>query len=274
MKRFIERNEKGFGTKKNFLEAFKCLWSFAADKGYLGDDLPSNPTLRVKFKRPEVANAPGSQYKDLRFTDEEFKLIQSKCVEKKDSYPFQAEATLMKTVTARRTEETCKFRWSMINKDETLITLPASITKSRKVEYIDITPPVKRVIDMLKEKLKGAYKKYRFVDWMFPTTRINSKRLHEDRYVRSDQCRIKNIRGIWESIRKDTGIFGSPTMIRTTVISMYKIELGTTSKARVLSGHEQDSTLDIHYDKHTTQQRREYANKVANVVDFAKVSNE
>ena len=274
MKRFIERNEKGFGTKKNFLEAFKCLWSFAADKGYLGDDLPSNPTLRVKFKRPEVANAPGSQYKDLRFTDEEFKLIQSKCVEKKDLYPFQAEATLMKTVTARRTEETCKFRWSMVNKDETLITLPASITKSRKVEYIDITPPVKRVIDMLKEKLKGAYKKYRFVDWMFPTTRINSKRLHEDRYVRSDQCRIKNIRGIWESIRKDTGIFGSPTMIRTTVISMYKIELGTTSKARVLSGHEQDSTLDIHYDKHTTQQRREYANKVANVVDFAKVSNE
>ena len=274
MKRFIERNEKGFGTKKNFLEAFKCLWSFAADKGYLGDDLPSNPTLKVKFKRPEVANAPGSKYKDLRFTDQEFKSIQIKCVEKKDIYPFQAEACLMKTVTARRTEETCKFRWSMVNKDETLITLPASITKSRKVEYIDITPPVKRVIDMLKEKLKGEYQKYRFVDWMFPTTRINSKRLHEDKYVRSDQCRIKNIRGIWNSIRKDTGIFGSPTMIRTTVISMYKLELGTTSKARVLSGHEQDSTLDIHYDKHTTQQRREYANKVANVVDFAKVSNE
>ena len=63
-------------------------------------------------------------------------------------------------------------------------------------------------------------------------------------------------------------------MIRTTVISIYKLELGTTSKARVLSGHEQDSTLDIHYDKHTTQMRREYANKVANVVDFAKVSNE
>ena len=273
MKRFIERNEKGFGTKKNFLEAFKCLWSFAADKGYLGDNIPNNPTMKVKFKRPEVANAPGSQYKDLRFTDEEFKLIQSKCLEKKDIYPFQAEACLMKTVTARRTEETCKFRWSMINKDETLITLPASITKSRKVEYVDITPPVKRVIDMLKEKLKGEYQKYRFVDWMFPTTRIDSKKLHQDKYVRSDQCRIKNIRGLWDSIRKDTGIFGSPTMIRTTVISMFKLELGTTSKARVLSGHEQDSTLDIHYDKHTTQQRREYANKVANVVDFTKVSN-
>ena len=126
---------------------------------------------------------------------------------------------------------------------------------------------------MLKEKLKGVYQKYRFVDWMFPTTRIDSKQLHSDKYVRSDQCRIKNIRGLWDSIRKDTGIFGSPTMIRTTVISMFKLELGTTSKARVLSGHEQDSTLDIHYDKHTTQQRREYANKVANVVDFAKVSN-
>ena len=52
IKRFIERNEKGFGTKKNMLEAFKCLWSFSVNKGYLGDDIPNNPTLKVKFKRP------------------------------------------------------------------------------------------------------------------------------------------------------------------------------------------------------------------------------
>ena len=45
-------------------------------------------------------------------------------------------------------------------------------------------------------------------------------------------------------------------------------------KARVLTGHEQDSTLDIHYDKHTPDQRRDYANKVANFFDFKKVSND
>ena len=274
IKRFIERNEKGFGTKKNMLEAFKCLWSFAVDKGYLGDNIPNNPTMKVKFKRPEIANSPGTRYNDRRFSDDELKTIHNKLVELKDKFPFQAEALLFLLCTGRRAEETLKMRRSMINKDRTLITLPASITKARKVEYIDITPPVKFVLDLIDEKLKGTYQKYRFVDWLFPTTRINSKRLHEDKYVRSDQCRIKEIRGCWGAVVRETGIEGAPKMLRKTFSSIAKLTLGTTGKARVLTGHEQDSTLDIHYDKHTTQQRKEYANKVANFFEFKKVSND
>ena len=38
---------------------------------------------------------------------------------------------------------------------------------------------------------------------------------------------------------------GAPKMLRKTFSSIAKIELGTTSKARALTGHEQDSTLDI-----------------------------
>ncbi len=63
-------------------------------------------------------------------------------------------------------------------------------------------------------------------------------------------------------------------MLRKTFSSIAKMTLGTSSKARVLTGHEQDSTLDIHYDKHTTQQRKEYASKVANFFEFKKVENE
>ena len=274
IKRFIERNEKGFGTKKNMLEAFKCLWSFAVDKGYLGDNIPNNPTMKVKFKRPEIANSPGTRYNDRRFSDDELKTIHNKLVELKDKFPFKDEALLFLLCTGRRAEETLKMRRSMINKDRTLITLPASITKARKVEYIDITPPVKFVLDLIDEKLKGKYQKYRFVDWLFPTTRINSKRLHEDKYVRSDQCRIKEIRGCWGAVVRETGIEGAPKMLRKTFSSIAKLTLGTTGKARVLTGHEQDSTLDIHYDKHTTQQRKEYANKVANFFEFKKVSND
>ena len=274
IKRFIERNEKGFGTKKNMLEAFKCLWSFAVDKGYLGDNIPNNPTMKVKFKRPEIANSPGTRYNDKRFSDDELKTILNKLVVLNDKFPFQAEALLFLLCTGRRAEETLKMRRSMINKDRTLITLPASITKARKVEYIDITPPVKFVLDLIDEKLKGNFQKYRFVDWLFPTTRINSKRLHEDKYVRSDQCRIKEIRGCWGAVVRETGIEGAPKMLRKTFSSIAKLTLGTTGKARVLTGHEQDSTLDIHYDKHTTQQRKEYANKVANFFEFKKVSND
>ena len=73
----------------------------------------------------------------------------------------------------------------------------ASITKARKVEYIDITPPVKFVLDSIDEKLKGNYQKYRFVDWL-SLQELTQKRLHEDKYVRSDQCRIKKLEDVGE----------------------------------------------------------------------------
>ena len=176
--------------------------------------------------------------------------------------------------TGRRAEETLKIRKSNINREKTLITLPASITKARKVEYVDITPPVSFVLKQLDKQLADKYQGYRFVDWLFPTTRINKKRLHEDKYVRSDSCRTKELRGCWSEVVKETGIIGAPKMLRKTFSSIAKLELGTTSKARALTGHQQDSTLDIHYDKSTDGQRKEYANKVSKIFDFEKASNE
>jgi integrase len=274
IKRYIENKDRGFGTKKNMLETFKTLWSFALDKGLLGDSPPKNPTRDIVFKKPEVARSPGSRYNDLRFSDQELKTIYKILIKLSEKYPFQAEALLFMLCTGRRAEETCKIRKSNINKDRTLITLPASITKARKVEYVDITPPVAFVLKQLDKHLAGTYQGYRFVDWLFPTTRINKQRLHEDKYVRSDSCRIKELRGCWNSVIKETGIVGVPKMLRKTFSSIAKLELGTTSKARVLTGHEQDATLDIHYDKSTEQQRKQYANQVSKLFDFEKASNE
>jgi hypothetical protein len=63
-------------------------------------------------------------------------------------------------------------------------------------------------------------------------------------------------------------------MLRKTFSSIAKLTLGTSSKARVLTGHEQDATLDIHYDKSTEQQRKQYANQVSKNFEFEKASNE
>ena len=120
----------------------------------------------------------------------------------------------------------------------------------------------------------GKHKAYKFLDWLFPTTRINKKKLHEDYYVRSDQCRTKEIRGCWGAMMKDLNMDGAPKMLRKTFSSIAKIELGTTSKARALTGHEQDSTLDIHYDKTSRAKAKEYAHQVAKLFNFDKVSNE
>ena len=172
--------------------------------------------------------------------------------------------------TGRRESETLKLKWSDVDFEKGVITMPRGITKARKVEYIDITQPVSTVLNYLKDKQKGEYEKYRFIDWLFPTTRTNTERLHEDDYVRSNATRIKSLRGCWEDLVKETGIVGSPKMFRKTFSSIAKIKLGTSSKARALTGHEQDATLDRYYDKTPREKAREYAHTLATVFDFIK----
>ena len=276
VKRYIEFRDRSFGKKKNMLDTFKTLWAYAKDNNLFGDIIPQDPTKDITFKRPDVSRSPGSIYNDRRFTDQEIRKMFNWLTtpENYERYPFQAEIILLMMITGRRAEETMKIRKTMIDYDNGLITLPSSITKARKTEYIDITPPVAKVLKQIQVHTNGKHKAYRFLDWLFPTTRINKKKLHEDYYVRSDQCRTKEIRGCWNAMMKDLNMEGAPKMLRKTFSSIAKIELGTTSKARALTGHEQDSTLDIHYDKTNRAKAREYAHQVAKLFNFDKVSNE
>ena len=105
------------------------------------------------------------------------------------------------------------------------------------------------VLDQLERHRQGKYQKYRFIDWLFPTLRTDTQRLYDDQYARSHSTRMKTLRGCWEDLVKETGIVGSPKMFRKTFSSLAKLTLGTSSKARALTGHEQDATLDVHYDK-------------------------
>ena len=276
VKRYLEHKDRSFGKKKNMLDTFKTLWAFAKDNNLFGDIIPQDPTKDITFKRPDVALSPGSIYNERRFTEQEIaKMFQWLTTpENYERYPFQAEIILLMMITGRRAEETMKIRKTMIDYEKELITLPASITKARKKEFIDITEPVAKVLKQIENHINGPHKAYRFVDWLFPTTRINKKKLHEDYYVRSDQCRTKEIRGCWNAMMKELDMTGAPKMLRKTFSSMAKIELGTTSKARALTGHEQDATLDIHYDKTDSVKRKEYAHKVSKLFNFDKVSNE
>jgi len=276
VKRYLEHKDRSFGKKKNMLDTFKTLWAFAKDNNLFGDIIPQDPTKDITFKRPDVALSPGSIYNERRFTEQEIaKMFQWLTTpENYERYPFQAEIILLMMITGRRAEETMKIRKTMIDYEKELITLPASITKARKKEFIDITEPVAKVLKQIENHINGPHKAYRFVDWLFPTTRINKQKLHEDYYVRSDQCRTKEIRGCWNAMMKELDMTGAPKMLRKTFSSMAKIELGTTSKARALTGHEQDATLDIHYDKTDSVKRKEYAHKVSKLFNFDKVSNE
>ena len=168
VKRYIEHKERSFGKKKNMLDTFKTLWAFAKDNNLFGDIIPQDPTKDITFKRPEVSRSPGSIYNERRFTDEEIAKMFNWLTtpENYERYPFQAEIILLMMITGRRAEETMKIRKTMIDYEKEVITLPSSITKARKTEYIDITPPVAKVLKQIQVHTDGKHKAYKFLDWL------------------------------------------------------------------------------------------------------------
>ena len=272
IKKYIDKPGRSYGTKANMLDCFRRLWSFSLDNNLFGDVPPTINFDNITFKKPDETHSVSRKYDNLRFTDNELPVIFNALMKRRELYPFQAEALLFMMFTGRRNEETLKIKWSNVDEANGVITLPRSITKARKEEFIDITPPVALVLKSLKKHKEGRYQKYRFIDWLFPTLRTNTQRLYDDVYVRSHSTRMKTLRGCWLDLVKETGIVGSPKMFRKTFSSLAKLTLGTSSKARALTGHEQDATLDVHYDKTPRDKAKEYAHQVANakVFDFVK----
>ena len=222
------------------------------------------------LKKPEESKAVGSKYVNERFTKEQIQTIYSTLLTLRTKYPFTAEALMFMMLTGRRETETLKIEKEMIKENEGIIVLPRGITKSRKEEIIDITPPLAVVLDSVSMHTKGKYAPFQFSGWLFPSPRVNKLKLHNDKYIRSHATRLKSVRPCWEALVRATGIFGSPKMFRKTFSSFAKLTLGTTSKARTLTGHEQDSTLDIYYDKTPREEVKKYANDVAKIFDFVK----
>ena len=270
IRKYIDKSKRSFGTKDNLLDAIKMLWNYSIHNSLFGDKPPVIIFKNITFKKTEESQYVGAKYNHLRFSDNELPVIYNGLMRRREKYPFQSEALLFLMFSGRREQETLKLKWSDVNFDKGVITMPRGITKARKVEYVDITGPIAVVLNSLKEQLKGEHQKYKFVDWLFPTTRTNSQRLHEDSYVRSESTKLKHLRGCWTDLVKELEIVGSPKMFRKTFSSIAKITLGTSSKARALTGHEQDATLDIHYDKTSREDAKEYAHQVAEVFNFTK----
>ncbi len=270
IKKYIDKSSRSYGTKANMLDCFRRLWSFSLDNNLFGDVPPNINFDNITFKKPDTSKSRTKQYDNLRFSDNQLPIIFNALMKRRDKYPFQAEALLFLMFTGRRTEETLKIKWSDVDLENRVITLRRGITKARKEEFVDITDPLSLVLASLKKHREGKYDKYRFIDWLFPTLRTNTQRLYDNQYVRSHSTRMKTLRGCWEDLVQETGIMGSPKMFRKTFSSIAKLTLGTTSKARALTGHEQDATLDVHYDKTSRETAKEYATEVAKKFDFVK----
>ena len=69
-------------------------------------------------------------------------------------------------------------------------------------------------------------------------------------------------------------MIGSIKSFRKTFSTIAKIVLKGSEDAIALTGHENEETLDIYYDKTPRDEQRQYAFKVAEVFDFDKAGNE
>ena len=269
-----EKDGRSYSAKRNIKRMFTYIWNFANEEGFIptpGDgSTPINPTKSIIIKRPEEFDNPITKYNHQRFDPEQLKAIWNSAVKQQDKYPFSSMAILMYMVTGVRPKTINKIKKEYYkDKDgrKDFITLPSSIVKTKKDHKITITPPVKWILDNVEEKLKQKkYQKYNFVPWLFPSTKVKSKQLHDDEYIKTDGTRLKDVRGCWKAICDDTGIEGSIKVFRKSFISMSKIVLKDSFKVMFLSGHTKEATIDIHYNKSTKDQQKQYANEVSDKV--------
>jgi integrase len=278
LERYLEAKERSHGTKKAILDSLNSVWLFGRKKGWLGDEPGLNPCRKrdggIVIEKSDVKADP---YKDRRFSISEYKQIYHSLIKKTDQFPFIAEALLLLQFSGLHEEEILRLQKEHVKKELGYIVVPKDITKNEVRDlFIDLTPPVKKVLSQLNKHLSGKYKKYRFVPHLFPTTRIDSKRLHDDTYIRNAQTGLKagSLRGCFKKVLEENNITGSIKMFRKTFSTIAKIVLKGSDKAIALTGHESEETLDIFYDKTPRDEQRQYAFKVAEVFDFEKASNE
>jgi len=280
IKNYIEKNSQSVGQKTNLQKCLSALYNFALSNDYLTnrktDINPTKFTIKKIDAPLDVEGNPiyenkNSKYNNSSFTRDELVMINDKAIEGRKLYPFQPEACLMIMATALREETVKKMRRQDVDYEKGIIKIPGGINKSRETTEVIITPPVLEVLNMINEQLeKPEFRLYKNVPWLFPTTRIDKKKIFIRSYTESDATRLKTLRGVWTYITSETGIVGAIRMFRKTYARMSKIELGQTGKAKLLTGHQQDSTFDVFYDKGTIDEKKEYANQVSNIYNFIK----
>ena len=264
-----ENDERSYSQKRIIKRMFAYIWQYSVEKGYIsGDKLI--PTKNIKVKLPQEITFKGSQYNQRRFTAPQLQALWDSCLRFQNKFPFSSMALCLLIVTGYRLQTILKIKKEYIKKD--FIELPKSIVKTKKEQKITITPVVRWILNNIEQRLnEPKYQKYKFVPWLFPSTKTKSKQLYDQEYVKTDGTRLKDVRGCWIAVLKDTGIDGAQKMLRKSFISMAKIVLKDNFKVMFLSGHSKEATIDVHYNKSTDEQTKEYANEVAEkVFNFTK----
>ena len=278
---YIDEFPVSWGTKRKMIYALQVLW--ANSKKYMGTTKPLDPTTKeaLEVKLPGVSISKNSKYNRRKCGPDEMQKmwLAYQQIHSAEKHTFQPELLMLEMVSGKHFMELSKLKKTDVfakgKKDndfgiDNIIVLPSGSIKGREEGYITITEPVQFVLDLLDSIYqRPGLSKYKFIPWLFPTLRsspkswLNGTEIDQD-YINSKKTRIRDVRECWKTMEAMTGLKNIvQRMYRKTYASMSVKKLGTSAKARKLTGHKKASTLDIHYDIHDTEQIKGYANEVA-----------
>ena len=288
---YLDEHSPSWGTKRKMIYALQCVWHNS--KKYMGPNKPLDPTTKeaLEVKTCGVSKSKNSKYNKKKNSQYNMEVMwaafQQINLEKK--HPFQAECYMLEMASGKHHTELSKLKKADVfppgnfNNQygiDNIIVLPSGTIKGREENYITITKPVQIVLNMIENLYKRPeLMQYKFIPWLFPTTRSSSKSWLIDgqidqTIINSKKTRIRDTRECWKTMCEMTGIIGSvPRLFRKDFGSKSVATLGSSSTAIKLTGHTKTSTLDKHYDIHDKDQIKEYAHKVADSFTWAKKYN-
>ena len=120
---------------------------------------------------------------------------------------------------------------------------------------------------------RPGYEQYRLVPWLFPSpTRIDKQRLNnqESGYIRSHLTRLRSTKGCWNTLRTDLKIDGVVRMARKTLVTLGKDAGLTNKQMKYISNHDQEKTIERHYDKGRIPEIMKNEGIVAKIYKFPK----
>ncbi len=212
------------GTRRQIKECLSYIWNHALNKSMLGQTPPLNPISNIKIERPTVTAY--TKYDTAEFTKAQQSRIHEACVKLRDVFVFQTQVILLMLFTGRRRETLLKLTWNDVQffkethvmdggKKVTTygrIEIPRHVNKTKKSDKILLTGNVYKVIlDLQKQRLTMGWSKYS--DWLFPSIRIPNKHLlSSDNKANAEEDRIKDVRALFEKIKKIAELNGLAAM--------------------------------------------------------------
>ena len=283
VRKFLNAKERTPGGKKNLIKALQCLWNYAINQDFFGDNIPQDPTKDINIVVDDESNFEGSKWNEKSFDDEERELLDTAFIKIAKTRPFQSECLMLLACAEIRPEEALKLKKSDVTKDEDgnpIIKVRKEIRKARGKGrtidlIIDINKPVERVLNRLKRQYK-RHSQYKFIPWLFPHTVID---WGNPKDFTTDKTRLKTLRTPWEDVRKLTGIEGSVKTLRKTFMTLevkQEMTKGLSKEEALIKvakkthkgSKDGAKTVERYYNKPTRKDQIKKANEMGKVFSF------